>query len=184
MSGAEVLAVIGIVSNILQLTDFCAKVTDRTLEFCGRTANLPGSFSDLRVVLAVVRLNLGRLQSRIRADNTDQETLRTLKDLARLIERDSKIVHHYLEKKLPAPGASWAKVTLKAASSVFGETKIKNSIDSILKNVELLGQSVTASLPTADEIAQAVEKNQTANLDRSLSVIMDRMKVCQLCRSG
>lgn len=179
MSGAEVLAVVGIVSNILQLTDFCAKVTDRTLEFCGRTANLPGSFSDLRVVLAVVRLNLGKLQTRIKSTNTDQETLQTLKDLVRLIERDAKIVHHYLEKKLPAPGASWAKVTLKAASSVFGETKIKTSIDSILKNVELLGQSVTASLPSATEIAEAIEKSQTKSLDRSLSVIMERMKVCR-----
>lgn len=179
MSGAEVLAVIGIVSNILQLTEFCAKVTDRTLEFCGRTATLPGSFSDLRVVLAVVQLNLGKLKTRIKTTNPDVQTTRTLKDLSRLIERDAGIVHHYLEKKLPAPGASWAKVTLKAISSVFGESKIKTSIDSILKNVELLGQSVTASLPSAAEIAEAIEKSQTRNLDRSLSVIMERMKVCR-----
>ena len=144
MSGAEALAVAGIVSNILQLTEFAAKVTDRTLEFAGKAAHLPGSFSDLRVVLAVVRLNLKKLQSRIDSTKPDKETLDIIKGLVKLIERDATIVQLHLKKYLPEPDEkqSWPRVTLKAIRSVFGEDKIKRSTDSIMQNCELLGQTV------------------------------------------
>jgi len=129
------------------------------------------------VVIQFLKLQLGKFHARARTLNPDPPTAKALQDLMRQCARDVKDIETRLRKAVPAEGAIWSTRTWSAIKSVFSDDHVKKLIEELMRYMTLLGQYVTTSLPTADEIARAVKQQQNHQLDANIGAMIEKLRV-------
>ena len=78
MSGAEVIAAVGIAASFLQLIDFGAKVCSGLAEFSIEVEEVPKAFQHVSVQLPLVIDTLKRTQAQAETGHVNGATLRAL----------------------------------------------------------------------------------------------------------
>jgi hypothetical protein len=73
MSGAEALAVLGILANIVAVVDFSIKVLDRAQDF-GDLKDIPEEFREIRQVLPLISNTLQITSSHVVSGQVEEAT--------------------------------------------------------------------------------------------------------------
>jgi hypothetical protein len=132
---AEALAIIGLVSTIVQLIDFGSKIVKRLDEFQSSIDDVPKSFRDIKTVLPLLLDILKRTKDQAEADNV---TGQALMQVVEGCYSQVKLLDDTLLKTLPKFGdSSWDR-RKKAFSSVGQERKVQQITSTLRDYVWIL----------------------------------------------
>lgn len=79
MSGAEAVAVISIIANIIALTEFSCDVINQIKEYGDNAHEVPTAFRDIEGVLPLISGTLSRTRDQVESGILDDDTCRALK---------------------------------------------------------------------------------------------------------
>lgn len=135
---AEALAVIGILSSIIQLVDFSAKLLDRLNDFVTNARDVPDAFRNIYIQLPLTAATLQRLSHGIQGNGlTDNEQ----KALRAIIDRNLELIHDIndvLSRTVPSKSSSSFEKRLLALQSLRHDKRIQKASEQLLQNVNLL----------------------------------------------
>jgi hypothetical protein len=167
MSGAEALAVIGIIANIIAIVDFSTKIYDRAKSFSGDLKEVPEEFREVRSLLPLISKCLDSTLSRAEFGEIDEATCKVLRPVLENCQIKIEELRKIFEDVLPAEGASkWTRVR-KAISSVGKDKKAKSIITKIWEDVKALAYHHASEGATAAQLQSYAEKVST----RSISTV-------------
>jgi hypothetical protein len=123
---AEAIAVIAVVSSIVQLVDFTSKIIARIDEFSSGTTNIPKSLSHLKAELPLVVRTVQQIQEAINAGCFPKECATALQPAVQGCQESVAEISLILEKTLPRHGDGLARKAFKSVGSVLSDGKIEN----------------------------------------------------------
>lgn len=135
---AEAIAVIGLLASIGSLVDLSAKVVSRLHEFISKTSEIPKSFQDLLIRLPLLTILLQRIQSHAEADHIPKDVTEALKAVINNTSEWVSTIQTELFKILPSDDASKLERALKALKSLAKEDKVRQALEKIHKNNDIL----------------------------------------------
>ncbi|KAI9775356.1 MAG: hypothetical protein M1839_001272 [Geoglossum umbratile] len=153
MSGAEALAVISIISNIVTLVDISIEVFDRAKAFSGDVKEVPKAFQDVQSVLPLVANTLRKTQGQAESGQVDEATCKALRPVVEGCKRKVTELNTIFQNVLPADGASKWSQKWKAVSSMGQDKKGKAIAAAILVDMQTLTYYHIAEGPTAAQVA-------------------------------
>src|SRR5437588_1108749 len=107
---AEALAIVGLVSAIVQFVDFGGKVMERLNEFNSDLHEVPKTFQAFKVQLPLLINTLHRTQQQASTGHVSEEAATALKPLIDACSVEIKILQNILEKTLPPQkSSSWQR---------------------------------------------------------------------------
>lgn len=167
MSGAEALAVVAIVANILQLVDFSSKAISRVKEYGEDAQDIPKTFQDIQTGLPLIVHTLGEIQTRVADGRVPEESCKALKGVlgnckVKLVEL--KII---FEKVLPQDNASKGKRLWKGLVSLRQDKKVEEISQALWRSLQSLTLFHVVAAPTIREIQALVENTSRMDLTRS-----------------
>ena len=174
MSGAEALAVVGIIANILQLVDFSSKAISRVKEYGEDAQDIPKTFRDIQTGLPLIVHTLGEIQTRVSHGQVSEESCKALKGVlgdckAKLAEL--KII---FEKVLPQDGASKGKRVWKGLVSLRQDKKVEEISQALWRSLQSLTLFHVVAAPTIREIQALVENTSKMDLTPSSASAIQR----------
>lgn len=128
----EALAAVGLVSAIIQLIDFGAKVVDRLNEFGSSVNELPKAFCSIKIQLPVILDCLERTKTRAGIGEISQATANALEPLVDECFEQVKNLQDILDKSLPTdPGKNWQRrlQAIKSLSHAKDVEQISTKLD-------------------------------------------------------
>ena len=163
MSGAEALAVVGIIANILQLVDFSSKAISRVKEYGENARDLPKTFRDIQTELPLIVHTLSEIRTRISDGQVPEERCKALKVVLGNCEAKLAELKIIFEKVLPQDNASKGERVWKGLMSLWQDKNVEQISQALLRSLQSLTFSHVVEAPTIQEI-QALIKN-TSNMD-------------------
>jgi NACHT NTPase-like protein len=130
---AETLAVIGVVSNIVQLVDFGSKALHRLNDFQSSLGEIPKAFRHVKAELPILLDTLEQTKLAVENGTIREETKHALLLVINGCREQIKLLNDVIERVLPLASDSWRKKTSKAISSLHQDTKVAK-ITAILKS--------------------------------------------------
>jgi len=135
---AEAVAVIGLLSSIIQLVDFSSKLLGRLNDFVKTTQGVPDAFRNISVQLPLTTATLQRLSRQIIENGlTDDEQ----KALHAIVDRTMELIHEVddvLSRTIPSKSSSSFEKQLLALQSLRQEKRIQKASIQLVQNVNLL----------------------------------------------
>jgi hypothetical protein len=128
---AETLAVIGLVSAIVQFVEFSTKIIERLNEFQSSIDEAPQTFRDLKVQLPLLRETLKKTKTHAEAGIIDTDTQNAVLDVIKACQSQVELLDNILVKTLPLTGDSRFRRGVKAFSSVGQEKDVQKIVDRI-----------------------------------------------------
>jgi hypothetical protein len=123
---AEALAVVGVVSSIIQLADFSSKILHRLDEFQSSRGEIPKIYRHIKSELPILREILEQTKEAIDAGLIRDETKRALLPAVEGCREQIASMDAFITKALPASEDSkWKKVG-KAMLSVRQDAKVES----------------------------------------------------------
>jgi hypothetical protein len=172
---AEALAIVGLVSSIVQFVDYSSKVVERLSEFQSNFDEVPKTFKDIKTELPLLINTLNRTEDQVRAGDVSQDTQDALFLVVEGCRDQLKTLDDILVKTLPKVGDSSLKRGKKAFSSVGQEKKVKQITATLRNYIQCLTyhQATTgiSRLPVRPSITKAT---CMAPVDRNHIVIDPR----------
>ena len=181
---AEALAVVGLVSAIVQFIDFSTKIVNRLDEFQAEVADGPKVYQDVQNRLPLMLDLVNKIQVRVAAGQIDRPSQVTMLPIIESCISQVSLLGSLLSKALPeANDSSWARGK-KAFRSVIRESEMEKIDHNLRTNFELLVQAETLhrlevrgskSDQTVNVFMPPQQQNMAVsppqkNLDRSASV--------------
>ena len=181
---AEALAVVGLVSAIVQFIDFSTKIVNRLDEFQAEVADGPKVYQDVQNRLPLMLDLVNKIQVRVAAGQIDRPSQVTMLPIIESCISQVSLLGNLLSKALPeANDSSWARGK-KAFRSVIRESEMEKIDHNLRTNFELLVQAETLhrlevrgskSDQTVNVFMPPQQQNMAVsppqkNLDRSASV--------------
>ena len=123
---AEALAVVGVVSNIVQLVDFGSKVLRRLDDFQTSLGETPKVFRHIKTELPILLDTLKQTQVAIEKGAIRDETKQALVPVVNGCRTQVELLDGIIEKGLVLPGDSWRRKGSKAITSLWQDSKVKN----------------------------------------------------------
>ena len=135
---AEALAIVSLISSIVQFVDFSSKIVHRLNEFHSSLDEVPKSFRDVKIELPLLVDTLERTKKQAEdgcfSKNTQEAICGVVKGCQLQVER----LNDVLEETLPAKGdSSWRRRT-KALLSVGQEKKVQQITTTFRNYVQTL----------------------------------------------
>jgi hypothetical protein len=130
---AEAVAVVGFVSNIVQLVDFGSKVLHRLNDFQTSLGETPKVFRHINKELPLLLDTLKQTQIAVDKGTIRDETKQALVPVVDGCRTQIELLDNIVEKVLPLPGDSWRRKGNKAVTSLWQDSKVKN-ITTTLRN--------------------------------------------------
>ena len=161
MSGAEAIAVIGIISNILQLVEFSSKVYDRVKDFTDEAHDIPKAFRESRNKLELVSASLSKTKARASMGHFNEDTCKALRPALERCQSKLAELRIVFEKVVPADGASKMTRRWKAMSSLRQDKKVKALMMSIWDDVQLLTSYHVTGNATDVQVASIAKEIST-----------------------
>ena len=167
MSGAEALAVVGIIANILQLVDFSNRTISRVKEYGQDAQDIPKTFRDIQTGLPLIVHTLGEIQTRVSDGQVPEKSCKALQGVlgdckAKLAEL--KII---FEKVLPQDGASRGERVWKGLVSLRQDKKVEEISQALWRSLHSLTLFHVVAAPTIQEIQELVENTSRIDLTPS-----------------
>jgi hypothetical protein len=142
---AEALAVVAVVSSIVQLVDFTSKVVARLDEFHSNTTDIPRSLSHLRTELPLVTHTLQQIREIIQTKRFPDGCTAALQPVIEGCNQLIREIDQILEKTLPKKSDGKAKKAFKAVGSVWNDDKIESTMKTLRGYIGTLTFYLTAS---------------------------------------
>ena len=141
---AEALEVMSIVSAIVQLADFGAKIIERLDEFVSNVHEVPQTFLDLKVQLPLLRDTLTKMKAKAEARLIDADTQRAVLNVVKGCQLQVQRLNEILIKTLSTPADSpWGRGA-EDFHSIGQEGDIQQIIDQIQRyQISLVAYSTT-----------------------------------------
>ncbi|OBT85964.1 hypothetical protein VE02_04790 [Pseudogymnoascus sp. 03VT05] len=124
MSGAEALALIGIISSTLQLVSFSSQVLRRIKDYKDDTTSLPREFWTLQDQLPLISHALHITWKQTQSDELEEEACKALVPVINACNQEVLRLKAILEKVAPSAGDAGWKRNWKALTSVFHDKDV------------------------------------------------------------
>ena len=175
MSGAEFIAVVGVISNVVSVINFCSRVVDETIAARRRTRDVPKAYESLKAVLPLVQLTLTRTQNRIEAGEVDKATVQPLQPLIKQCGEKVNDLANVFRRMQHEQNSSRFRMLFKSAKNLTQDTKVNTLAESILRDHLLICQHGAAPI-NSEEIDGIVDK-VGAKLDSHIDKLISELKV-------
>jgi hypothetical protein len=147
---AEALAVVAVVSSIVQLVDFTSKVVDRLNEFGSNTTDIPKSMTHLKAELPLVAHTLEKIRDAIQAKRLPDRCTAALQPVVDGCDQSIHEIDQILEKTLPKQSDGRTKKVFKSVGSVWSDGKV----ESIMKTLRGYTGTLTFYLTASQTLLQ------------------------------
>ena len=134
MSGAEAIAVLGVIGSIISIIDGTQKVYDAATNARG----LPVAFREVADKLPIVCLILDTAKQNIGEDKVDNDSYEKVERVARDCEEKAKKLAELFDKAIPKEGASDLARYYNAVRALGRGGKVENLMKGVLEDVQLL----------------------------------------------
>ena len=145
MSGAEALAVVGVIANIVALIDFTSKAISRLKSFSSDVRQLPEIYEDVSSVLLLVSDTVEEVDEQIKNRLLDERRCRSLRPTIEKCEADLEKLKELLEKILPKEGDGGRERLWKAAVSLRKDKKVAEIVRGVSEKIQLVAANYTVS---------------------------------------
>jgi hypothetical protein len=135
---AEALAVVGLVSSIVQFIDFSSKIISRLNDFHDAAGGVPKAFRDIKIELPLLLDTLKRTQKDAEGGSLSIDTQNALIPVIEGCRVQVTELDAVLLAALPPPRASWLRKSFKAVSSVRQDEKVQRITTSLRGYVQTL----------------------------------------------
>ncbi|MCJ1390022.1 hypothetical protein MMC18_002880 [Xylographa bjoerkii] len=154
---AEALAIIGLVSAIVQFVDFSAKVIIRLHEFKEKAGELPKVFQDVVNRLPLLTHILESIRTQIDTDEISEKTQQALLPVIKDCYQQIELLNNVLIRVAPSAGdSSWGRGK-KAISSLHEDGKVQQIVAALGEDIQLLTlHQVTTSTKKASRGTTAI----------------------------
>ena len=125
MSGAEAVAVIGIISSIISLTEFSRDVISQIKEYGQNAQEVPKAFRDIQAVLPLISTTLVRTRVQVESGMLDDDTCKALKPVLEGCENKLKHLKIIFNDVMAEEGASKFKRGVMAIKSMRKDKEVK-----------------------------------------------------------
>ena len=164
MSGAEALAVVGIIANILQLVDFSSRAISRVKEYGHDAQDVPKTFRDIQTGLPLIVHTLGEIQTRVTDGQVPEKSCKALKGVLGDCEVKLTELKIIFKRVLPQDGASKGERVWKAVMSLWQDKKVEEISRALWRSLQSLTLYHVVAAPTVRDIQSLVEKTSRMNL--------------------
>ena len=147
MSGAEVVAAIGIVSGIITIVDSIIKVCNST-----KAGNLPPSFRGMARKLPLVQETLRAVEKRLTEHHHDKQTFTSIADVLHNCESDISILDSIFKQSIPQQNTSKLNRIRSIARPHGQRDRVAALAKGMLEDVQLLTQRLTVQEAAAKHI--------------------------------
>jgi hypothetical protein len=157
MSGAEAVAVLGVISSIIAIVDGTKQVYDAAKNAQG----LPEAFREVAARLPIVQNILASAERHIEKGNTDEDSRKGVKDTVEGCGKKAEKLEELFKKVIPADSASRAERYLSAARTLGKGSRVENLMKGMLEDVQLLAINYGMSTVTdtqRKEVAEAIKE--------------------------
>jgi hypothetical protein len=135
---AEALAIIGLVSSIVQFVDFGSKIVERLQDFHSSVNEVPKAFRDIKVELPLLLDTLKRTQAQAESGAISKETQEALLPVVEGCRSQVELLDNILIKALPKPGDSSWRRGIMVFSSAIQEKNVEQITSTLRKYVQTL----------------------------------------------
>jgi N-terminal domain on NACHT_NTPase and P-loop NTPases len=135
---AEAVAVISLLSSIIQLVDFGTKLIDRLDEFVSATEDVPLSFRSIKSQLPLAIITLRRVEEQARSGRVSDVDAQALKPVIDNSLDETKKLTGFLDSAVPAGSFSTFQKRLQALKSLRYDKKVQKCAERLQANVQVL----------------------------------------------
>lgn len=135
---AEALAVVSLVSAIVQFVDFGTKVLNRLDEFKSDINEVPKTFRGIKIQLPLIVDTLKRTQKQADAGHFDDSTANALKPVVDGCLEQVKLLERILNKNVPAEKTSSWQRRLLAIKSLAHDDEVQQINSTLEHYIDLL----------------------------------------------
>ena len=135
---AEALALVGLVSSIVQFVSFGTTVVTRLHEFQEKTSKTPQVFQDISTRLPLLLNSLKRIEAQANAGQVDVDARQALQPVIEGCLAQVQQLDAILDKVVPLLGDSTWRRGTKALLSVNQENKVQKIGNTLVENIQLL----------------------------------------------
>ncbi|KAH8742907.1 hypothetical protein F5882DRAFT_423908 [Hyaloscypha sp. PMI_1271] len=148
MSGAEAIAVLGVISSIISIVDGIKQVYDAAKN----TQGIPEAFREVAGRLPIVRNILDSAKQYIDKRDADGDSCKGVKQVVEACEKKAKKLDDLFHKAILADGASDLNRYYKAVKAYGKGNEVENLMKGMLEDVQLLASE--HSMKTVTEVQQ------------------------------
>jgi hypothetical protein len=162
---AEALAIVGLVSAIVQFVDFGGKVLERLNEFNSDLHEVPKTFQAISTQLPLLIDTLQRINQRVTGGHVSDATATALKSLVDACSAEIQVLQKILDNTLPDQNSSSWQRRLLALKSLRHNKDVDRSVTKLEGYIRLLTFSQsTSSLDSIDTLLklEALRLSQNA----------------------
>jgi hypothetical protein len=158
---AEALAILGLVSAIVQFVEFGTKVVERLNEFNSDVHEVPKTFQTIEVQLPLLIDTLHRTQQQASDGHISVRTATALKSLIEACCEEITALRIILDKTIPPKESSTWKRRLLALKSLAHDDDVERSITKLESHIRILAFHQSTSV--TDELLKLRVSLQTHN---------------------
>lgn len=155
MSGAEAIAVLGVISSIISIVDGTKKVYDAATNAQG----LPEAFREVAGRLPIVGNTLDSAKQNIEERKVNNDSCKGVKHIVEACEEKAKKLEELFHKAIPADGASDLKRYFKAVKAWGKGSEVESLMKGMLEDVQFLACEhgiKTATKAQQEQITKAI----------------------------
>jgi hypothetical protein len=156
MSGAEAIAVLGVISSVIAIVDGTKQVYDAASNATG----LPEAFREVAGRLPLVKEFLGSVEQHIRDDHVDEPSCKAMRPLIDKCTVRAKTLDTIFQKVLPPDDASRWDRYISAAKTLGKGGRVETLMKGLLDDVLLLASKhgmMTATADQVEHLAKAIQ---------------------------
>lgn len=156
---AEAVAVISLLSSIVQLVDFGTKLIDRLDEFASATEDVPLSFRSIKSQLPLAIITLRRVEEQARSGRVGDADAQALKPVIDDSLEETKTLTAFLDSAVPVGSFSTFQKRLQALKSLRYDKKVQKCSERLQANVQvLIFHQTTNHSDIVEQIREALSK--------------------------
>lgn len=165
MSGAEAIAILGIISSVISIVDGTKQVYDAA----SNTNGLPEAFREVAVRLLIVRDILDAAKQYVSRGHTNKDSYEAAKNIVEDCQSKAQSLEKLFQKVIPADSASRAKKYLLAVRTLGKGNQVEILMKGILEDLHLLAieHGMVTEKGIREKVARAIE--EVAGLQPSLT---------------
>lgn len=156
MSGAEAVAILGVISSIFSIIDGTKQVYDAATSAEG----LPGAFRDVASRLPIIINILSTAEQRIKNGDITEESYKGVTQVIQSCQEKARKLEKLFHKVIPGENASRRKRYLSAVKTLGKGDKLEKLMKGMLEDVQFLVSEHNKRIATKDEVQQLAKAVQ------------------------
>jgi hypothetical protein len=153
MSGAEAIAILGVISSIISIIDGTKQVYDATTS----TEGLPEAFREVAGRLPIITSILGAAEQRIKEGNVTEDLYTGIKQVIKACQDKAKNLEDLFRKVIPGDNASRRRRYLSAVRTLGKGNEVERLMKGMLEDVQLLACEHNMKIATKAQLEQVAK---------------------------